>query len=50
MNNYTVLMKDINGVRVKVKVQATNARKAELEAMDEEPECIVEHVKLEVGK
>lgn len=50
MNNYTVLMKDVNGVRVKVQVQATNARKAELEAMEEEPDCTVEHVKLEVEK
>lgn len=47
MNRYVVLMRDKNGVQVKVKVSAKSQKQAELLAEDERADCIAEHARLE---
>lgn len=47
MNRYVVLMRDKNGVQVKVKVSAKSQKQAELLAEDERSDCIAEHARLE---
>ena len=50
MHNYIVLMRDKNGIQVKVSVKAKNQKQAELLAEDEREDCIAEHARLEVVK
>lgn len=50
MHNYIVLMRDKNGIQVKVSVKAKNQKQAELLAEDEREDCIAGHARLEVAK
>ena len=50
MNNYKVLMKDRDGVRVKLFISAKSVRDATSEAQELRKDCTVEHVRLELKK